>query len=390
VRRIILKCGGFVLYLPHNVRRIMKYIYQNSNWPEFDWDEKSLTVLISEVRNLQGRLIGKMESIGFTLREEAVLETLTNDVVKSSQIEGENLDSKQVRSSISRRLGMDISGLVSSDRHVDGVVEMMLDATQKYKEPLTKERLFNWHAALFPTGRSGMLKITVANWRKDETGPMQVVSGPMGKEKVHYQAPPASDLENEMQIFLNWFNNEYSLEPVIKSALAHFWFVTLHPFDDGNGRIARAIADMQLARTDKSNKRFYSMSTQIEQEKNTYYNILERTQKGTMDVTNYLNWYLECLTGALKATDVTLVRVLTKAKFWEKHAEIIFNQRQKKMISILLDEFYGKLNTSKWAKINKCSQDTALRDIQDLMQKQILVKEPGGGRSTSYRLNLSI
>ena len=364
------------------------YIYQNDNWPDFDWNDKSLMFPLGEVRNLQGKLIGKMEALGFSLREEAVLETLTIDVVKSSQIEGEYLDADQVRSSIARRLSMDISGLIPSDRYVEGVVEMMLDATQKYNEPLTKERIFNWHAALFPTGRSGITKITVADWRKDETGPMQVVSGPMGNEKVHYQAPPASVLENEMHIFLNWFNKEHSIEPVIKSALAHFWFVTIHPFDDGNGRIARAIADMQLARADKTNQRFYSMSAQIEHQKNTYYELLEKTQKGPIDITNYLHWFLDCLIGALKATDVTLAKVLTKAKFWEKYNETIINKRQNLMINKLLDDFFGKLNTSKWAKMTKCSQDTALRDIQDLIQKNILRKEPGRGRSTTYTLNL--
>lgn len=331
-----------------------------------------------------------MEAIGFSLREEAMLETLTIDIVKSNEIEGEFLDSDQVRSSIARRLGMDISGLIPSDRNVEGVVEMMLDATQKYDQPLTKERLCNWHAAMFPTGRSGMSRITVADWRKDEKGPMQVVSGPMGKEKVHYQAPPAGSVDKEMNRFIKWFNSESSIEPVIKSGLAHLWFITIHPFDDGNGRIARAIADMQLARADKTNQRFYSMSAQIERQEKAYYEILEKTQRGSMDVTNWLLWFFKCLTGALDATDETLAKVLTKAKFWEKHATTIINERQKLMINKLLDNFLGKLNTSKWAKITKCSQDTALRDIQDLIYKEILVKEPGGGRSTSYVLNIVI
>lgn len=346
-----------------------------------------LLIPLSKVRNLQGRLIGKMEAIGFSLREEAVLETLTIDIVKSNEIEGKLLNSDQVRSSIAKRLGMNISGLLSFNRDVEGVVEMMLDATQNYEQLLTKERLCNWHAALFPSGRSGMKKITVADWRKDETGPMQVISGTMGKEKVHYQAPSAAVVEKEISRFINWFNNENNMEPVLKSGLAHLWFITIHPFDDGNGRIARAIADMQLARADMTNQRFYSMSAQIERQKKTYYDILEKTQKGSMDVTGWLQWFFECLIGALNATDDTLAKILTKAKFWEKHITTIINERQRLMINKLLDNFFGKLNTSKWAKITKCSQDTALRDIQNLIDKEILRKEPGGGRSTIYVLN---
>lgn len=365
------------------------YIYQNANWPNFIWDNKSLLIPISKVRNLQGKLIGKMEAIGFSLREEAMLETLTLDVLKSNEIEGDILNPNQVRSSIARRLGMNISGLIPSDRYVDGVVEMMLDATQKYKQSLAKERLYNWHAALFPTGRTGIHKITVANWRKDENGSMQVVSGPIGKEKVHYQAPPAKLVDNEISSFLEWFNSETAIEPVIKSGLAHLWFVTIHPFDDGNGRIARAIADMQLARADMTNQRFYSMSAHIERQKKKYYDILEKTQKGSMNITGWLQWYCGCLNRALETTDETLINVLNKAKFWEKHSATIINERQKLMINKLLDNFFGKLNTSKWAKITKCSQDTALRDIQDLIEKGILIKESGGGRSTSYKLNIA-
>jgi len=364
------------------------YIYQSSDWPKFHWNIKALLIPLVKVRNLQGKLIGKMEAIGFSLREEAMLETMTVDVIKSSEIEGEILDTKQVRSSIARKLGMDISGLVPSNRNINGVVEMILDATQYYNEPLTKERICNWHAALFPSGRSGMHEITLADWRKDEKGPMQVVSGPLGKEKVHFQAPPAKNIDNEMTDFLDWFNNDNDIEPVIKSGIAHFWFVTIHPFDDGNGRIARAIADMQLARTDKTNQRFYSMSAQIERQKKEYYQILEKTQKGSLDITNWLDWYLKCLIGALESTEEILAKVLTKAKFWEKHASTIINNRQKVMIIKLLDDFFGKLITTKWAKITRCSQDTALRDIQDLIDKEILIKEPGGGRSTSYKLNL--
>lgn len=365
------------------------YIHQNPDWPKFEWDYKSLFNPLSKVRNMQGKLIGRMEATGLSLRDEAMLATLTIDVVKSSKIEGENLDQDQVRSSIARRLGMDISGLVPSDRNVDGVVEMMLDATQNYDRPLTKERLCDWHAALFPAGRIGMYKITVADWRKDETGPMQVVSGPMGRQKNHFEAPAAEKLENEMSYFIDWFNNENHVEPVLKSGLAHLWFITIHPFDDGNGRIARAISDMQLARADKTNQRFYSMSAQIERQKKAYYEILEKTQKGSMNVTGWLQWFFECLIGALEATGDTLAKVLTKAKFWEKHAETIINKRQKLMVNKLLDDFHGKLTTSKWAKITKCSQDTALRDIQDLIDKEVLLREPGGGRSTSYVINIT-
>jgi len=363
------------------------YIYNNADWPNFTWDDKSLLKLLSEARNLQGKLIGKMEAIGFSLRKEATLETLVMDIVKSSEIEGELLNSDQVRSSVAKRLGMNISGLGPIDRHVDGVVEMMMDATQKYEQPLIKARLCDWHAALFPTGRSGMNVITVADWRKDEKGPMQVVSGPIGNEKIHFQALSAHLLSYEMNRFMEWFNGENSLESVLKSGLAHLWFVTIHPFDDGNGRIARAIADMQLARSDKINQRFYSMSAYIENQKKAYYNILEITQKRSMNVTDWLTWYFECLIGALKLTDVTLEKIFAKARFWKKHATKIMNERQKLIINKLLDNFSGELTSSKWAKITKCSQDTALRDIQDLIGKKILLKEPEGGRSTSYVLN---
>jgi Fic family protein len=363
------------------------YIHQKNTWPHFTWKNKSLLVTLGKVRNMQGKLTGKMESLGFALRNEAILETLTLDVLKSTEIEGEILNPEQVRSSIARHLGMNISGLVASDRNVDGMVEMMLNATQQYKKRLTSERLFDWHSALFPTGRSGMSKITVGNWRNNSAGPMQVVSGAMGKEKVHFQAPDASNLENEMKAFLNWFNNEDNLDPVIKAGLAHLWFVTIHPFDDGNGRIARALTDMLLARSDGSSQRFYSMSAQIRLERKNYYEILENTQKGNLDVTDWLQWFLSCLMNALNITDKTLAKVLYKSQFWKKHATTILNERQKRLLNKLLDGFDGKLTSSKWAKIAKCSADTALRDIQDLITKEILRKEPAGGRSTNYELN---
>lgn len=364
----------------------MKYIYQHKEWPEFIWDSNKIALLLAAVSNRQGKLLGRMEGLGFGLRSEAVLETLTLDVLKSNEIEGELLNPEQVRSSIARRLGMDIAGLVPSDRNVEGVVEMMLDATQNYTAKLTKTRLFNWHAALFPTGRSGMYKITTGNWRKGDKGPMQVVSGVMGKEKVHFEAPAADLLEKEMAKFITWFNGKEKADPVLKAAIAHLWFVTIHPFDDGNGRIARAIADMQLARADESAQRFYSLSAQIQKERKGYYDVLEKTQKGTTDITDWLEWFLNCLNRALINTEETLAAVLQKARFWEIHLGTTFNERQKLMLNKLLNSFTGKLTSSKWAKIAKCSHDTALRDIQELIEKEILIKEEGGGRSTSYRL----
>lgn len=362
------------------------YIHQNTNWPRFTWDNESLLLTLGKVRNLQGKLFGKMQFLGFELQNEAILETLTLDVIKSTEIEGEILNLDQVRSSIARHLGMDISGLVHSDRNVDGMVEMMFDATQNYQKQLTPERLFGWHSALFPAGRSGMYKIVTGNWRNDSTGPMQVVSGVMGKEKVHFQAPDASILENEMKAFLDWFNNEDKLDHVIKAGIAHLWFITIHPFDDGNGRIARTITDMVLARSDGSSQRFYSMSAQIRSERKEYYEILEKTQAGSLDVTDWLLWFLNCLMKAINATDKILEKVLYKSHFWKNHATTILNERQQIILNKLLDVFEGKLTSSKWAKISKCSADTALRDIQDLIAKGILRKVPAGGRSTNYEL----
>ncbi|MCW3105143.1 MAG: Fic family protein [Bacteroidetes bacterium] len=367
-----------------------KYIYNYKSWPAFTWDHEAITPLLSNIRHKQGRLKGIMEVLGFSLRNETLLETLTLDVLKSTEIEGELLNPAQVRSSIAKRLGMDIAGLVPADRHVEGVVEMMMDATQNYNAPLDKDRLFGWHSALFPTGRSGIHTIIVGNWRDNAKGPMQVVSGAMGKEKVHYEAPGAETLEQEMNVFLEWFNTEHTIDAVLKSAIAHLWFVTVHPFDDGNGRIARAIADMQLARADGDRQRFYSMSAQIRLERNDYYSILERTQQGTLNITDWLEWFLNCLDRSLNVTDDSLRRVLSKTKFWDRHAQTSVNERQRMLINKLFDGFTGKLNSSKWAKIAKCSTDTALRDINDLLQKNILEKEAGGGRSTSYILKEGI
>jgi len=363
------------------------YIYEQNRWPDFIWNSDELISLLSNVRNLQGKLLGRMEALGFELKSEALLTTLTLDVLKSTEIEGEILNADQVRSSIARRLGLNISGLIESDRNVDGVVDMMIDATQRFNDPLSEERLFGWHSLLFPSGRSGMFKITAGSWRKDEKGPMQVVSGAIGKEKVHFQAPAAELLEKEMNRFIEWFNKNTKNDYVIKAGLAHLRFVTLHPFDDGNGRIARALTDMLLARSDMSSQRFYSMSAQIRLQRKEYYDILEKTQKGNLDITNWLKWFLICLTNALNSTDLTLEKVLAKSLFWKKYNEIEINQRQKLMLNKLLEGFEGQLTSKKWAKISGCSTDTALRDIQDLLDKNILEKNPAGGRSTSYKLS---
>lgn len=368
------------------MQRMKAFIYQQENWPTFSWKTDEFVNLLSEVRNLQGRILGRMESLGFELRNEATLKTLTLDVLKTTEIEGEILNHDQVRSSIARKLGMDIAGSVESDRSVDGIVEVMLDATQRFLNPLTADRLFDWHAALFPTGRSSMYKITVADWREDSSGPMQVVSGAMGKEKVHFQAPDSSLLQSEMDSFLEWFNKKGDIDLVLKAAVAHLWFVTIHPFDDGNGRIARAITDMLLAQSDESKQRFYSMSAQIRLERREYYAILEKTQKGNLDITNWIKWFLNCLINALKSTDLVFNRILYKAEFWNKHAKTDLNERQKKLLNRVLDGFEGKLTSSKWAKIAKCSKDTAIRDINDLINKNILQKERAGGRSTNYEL----
>ena len=328
-----------------------------------------------------------MAALGFRLKEEAVLKTLTTDVVKSSEIEGEHLDADQVRSSVARRLGMDIGGLKQADRHVEGVVEMMLDATQRYEHPLTQERLFAWHAALFAAGRSGMHPIRAGAWRDDRAAPMQVVSGPVGRERVHFEAPPAGRLEDEMKGFIGWFNGDRATEPVLKAAQAHFWFVTIHPFDDGNGRIARAIADMALARSESSTERFYSLSAQIREERGDYYRVLEQTQRGTTDITPWMEWFLGCLTRAIEGARTSLSGVIAKARYWEKLRDLSLNERQRLVITRLLEGFDGKLTTSKWAALTKSSQDTALRDIQQLVEWGVLVRNAAGGRSTSYSLS---
>ncbi len=364
----------------------MNYIHLSQAWPDFRWDDQRLSPLLAAVRHRQGRLIGRMEALGFPLREEAILHTLTEDVLTSSEIEGEFLNKDQVRSSIARRLGMDVAGLIPADRNVEGVVQMMVDASQNYAASLTEERLFAWHAALFPTARTGMSVITVGAWRNDAIGPMQVVSGPIGRERVHFEAPAAPRLAQEVKAFLIWFESENAIDPVLKAAIAHLWFVTIHPFDDGNGRIARAIADLALARSEHSAQRFYSMSAQICAERNAYYEMLETTQKGDLDITRWLEWFFNCLDHAFDHAETVLASVMQKARFWETHAKISLNERQRAVLNRLLNGFEGKLTTSRWAKLTKCSQDTALRDIDDLVKQGVLVKDAAGGRSTSYTL----
>ncbi len=361
-------------------------IHEQRDWPRLHWDREAVVDALADVRHRQGRLIGRMEALGFDLQREAVLGTLVEDVVKSSDIEGKKLDAGEVRSSVARRLGMDAGGIGRADRDVEGVVEMMLDATGHYDEPLTAERLFDWQASLFPTGRSGMKRIRVGAWRDSDSDPMQVVSGPAGRERVHFKAPAAGRLDAEMETFLDWFEAPADTDPVLNAALAHLRFVTIHPFDDGNGRIARAVADMALARSEHGSQRFYSMSSQIRAERNAYYDILERTQRGTTDITEWVGWFLACLGRSIDSAATAQAGVLAKARFRERTAGLSLNDRQRLVLNRLLDGFEGKLTTSKWAKLAKCSQDTALRDIAFLVDRGVLVRNPGGGRSTSYGL----
>ena len=363
------------------------YIHQSPDWPQFKWNQQVLGDSLATIRHRQGRLVGRLEALGFSIREEAVLETLTLDVVKSSEIEGEILNAEQVRSSLARKLGIETAATLPTDRHIEGVVKMMLDATQQFAQPLTKRRLFKWHADLFPTGRSGMHRIIAGAWRDDAHGPMEVVSGPLGRERVHYEAPSADRLEAEMIQFVDWANRADSTDLVLRSAIAHLWFVTIHPFDDGNGRIARAISDWLLAQSENSPQRFYSMSAQIRKERDAYYDILEQTQKATLDITPWLEWFLSCLGRAIDATEITLSSVLRKARFWDRAQAAQLNDRQRLVLNMLLDGLEGKLTSSKWAKLTKCSQDTAHRDIQNLIEQGVLVKNYAGGRSTSYSLS---
>lgn len=362
---------------------MVKYIYEYKNWTDFSWQDKAINVAFGEVRLMQGKIIGQMNALGFSAKEEATLTALTLDVVKSSEIEGELLNYEQVRSSIARRLGINTAGLVSSSRHIEGVVEMMLDATQRYTLPLTEKRLFGWQAVLFPTGYSGPYAIAVGRYR---TGEMQVVSGAMGKEKVHYKAVRPEKIKTEMDKFLDWFNNENRLDPVLKAAIAHFWFIIIHPFDDGNGRIGRAITDMLLARSEGSGERFYSMSGQILAERKRYYEILQKVQHSSGDITEWLSWFFDCLKKAMLATENTTQKILRKAEFWKLHEHTPINERQRLILNTLLQDFEGKLKTSKWAKIAKTSTDTALRDIKDLIEKGILKQTDERGRNANYEL----
>jgi Fic family protein len=362
------------------------YIWEKPDWPAFHYDLAALAAPLADVTRAQGLLLGRLADVGFALRDQASLVALTEDVVKTSEIEGERLDPHSVRSSIARRLGVDIGALAPVDRHVEGVVEMVLDATARSAAPLSPDRLFGWHAALFPTGYSGLSRITLGAFRDDTSGPMQVVSGPIGRQRVHFEAPPAERLPGEMAQFIEWANTSAANHPVIKAGLAHLWFVTLHPFDDGNGRVARAIGDLLLARADGSPQRFYSLSAQIQRERREYYEILERTQKGTLDVTAWLAWFLDNLRRAVETAQGTLDAVLLKARFWQRMAGTALNPRQVKLLNRLLDGFDGKLTSSKWAAIAKCSADTALRDINELIELGALRRAPGGGRSTAYEL----
>ncbi|MBK7108425.1 MAG: Fic family protein [Bacteroidetes bacterium] len=360
-----------------------KYIYDYKNWTDFSWQDKAINAIFGEVRHMQGKIIGQMHSLGFSVKEEATLTTLSLDVVKSSEIEGELLNYDQVRSSIARRLGINTAGLVPSSRHIEGVVEMMLDATQRHSLPLTENRLFGWHAALFPTGYSGTNKIEVGQYR---TGNMQVISGAMGKEKIHYEAVKPELVKPEMDKFLDWCHDENRLDPVLKAAIAHFWFIIIHPFDDGNGRIGRAITDMFLARAEGSGERFYSMSSQILTECKRYYEVLQKVQHSSGDITDWLEWFLHCLKNAMLTTEITTEKILRKAEFWKRHEHTRINQRQRLMLNKLFDGFEGKLQTSKWAKISKTSNDTALRDIKDLIEKGVLQQTNEGGRNANYEL----
>ena len=361
------------------------YIHELPEWPNFTWDDKDIINLLSSVRHKQGILLSKINNLGFGLKSEAMLITLTNDVVTSSAIEGETYNPEEVRSSIAQRLGMDVGGLVPTSRDVEGIVEILIDATKNYDAPITAERLFSWHAALFPTGRSGLYKITVGDWRPKETEPMQVVSGPMGRERVHFEAPKAARLAKEMSVFIKWCNKS-DIDCVIKAAIAHLWFVTIHPFEDGNGRIGRAISDLFLTRSDGLPDRFYSLSSQIEAERKNYYKCLEESQKGSLNITPWIQWFLQCLQKSLDHADKELSHVIYKATIIKSLKNNGANDRQKKVIIRMLDSFEGSLTTSKYGKIAKCSQDTALRDIKDLMAMHILVQAEGGGRSTKYQL----
>lgn len=366
----------------------MRYIHELKNWPNFTWDQALISKRLAETRLKQGLLLGRMQSVGFEVQESATLQMLTEDVLKSSAIEGEKLNHDSVRSSVARKLGIDIAAAAPKDRNVDGVVEMMMDATQNYKEAISADRLFAWQSSLFPAGRSGLQKIEIGKWRTDKHGAMQVISGASGREKVHFEAPSADRLKTEMATFLKWFTRNEDLDLVLKAAIAHFWFVTIHPFSDGNGRIARAITDLCLAKSEQSSKRFYSLSSQIQVERESYYDILEQSQKGDLDITDWLIWFFDCFERALDRASKELTGVLQRSSFWSDKKEFALNPRQRKIVTKLLEGFDGKLTSTKYMKLAKCSQDTATRDINDLIDKKILKRDAAGGRSTSYSLVL--
>ena len=363
-----------------------KYIYQQLDWPKFFWNHEDIDASLAAIRHRQGLLLGRMENLGFPQRNAAILETLMSDVLKSSEIEGELLDAAQARSSIARRLGMDIAGLIPSDCRVDGMVDMTLEATQNYVKPLTTKRLFNWHSLLFPRDAIGADRLKIGTWRDDSKGPMRVVSGAIGREYAHFEAPSADSVPAEMTAFMEWVNQTGGIDPVLRTAVAHLWFVTIHPFDDGNGRIARVITDWALARSENTSMRFYSMSAQIRKERKLYYDTLEKTQKGNLEITPWLKWFIACLDRAIEGAEISLFAVFQKDQFWKAYAGISFNVRQGLMLNKILDGFKGKLTSRKWAAIAKCSQDTAQRDIQDLINKGVMHKNNSGGRSTSYSL----
>jgi Fic family protein len=377
---------GATIYDPKTTPPHMPFIHETPGWPQFTWDSEALASRLAAVRHEQGKHLGRMEALGFDLRSEASLEVLTTEVVKSWAIEGEALARDEVRSSIASKLGLDIAGLPPASREIEGIVELMINATTQFQSPLTEERLFSWHGALFPTGRSGLSRITVGAWRSEETGPMQVVSGSLGHEVVHFEAPRANRLDDEMAAFLKWFNDGPAIDPVLKAGIAHLWFVTLHPFEDGNGRIARAIGELALARADKTKNRFYSLSSQVEAERKQYYMELEAAQRGGLDITDWLKWFLGCLDRAIADAQRTLSAVFYKARLWKLVNRSPVNDRQRKVINRLLNNFRGFLTTTKYAKLAHCSQDTASRDMRDLAERGVLSKNPGGGRSTSYSL----
>jgi Fic family protein len=364
----------------------MPYIHEHPNWPEMTWDTKLLSKLCSDVRYKQGKHFGKMCSLGFDLKNQAFLTSLTEEVVKTSSIEGENLNTEEVRSSIAKKLGIKVGGLVDSSREIDGIVELMMDATKNYNQPLNADRLCSWHRCLFQKGKLIPYGVSVGKWRNDEDGPMQVVSGSIGKEVVHYQAPKASQIAKEMKQFFLWYNDQKNEESLIRAAVSHFWFVTIHPFDDGNGRIGRAITEMELSRSDQSEDRFYSMSSQIFKERKSYYDQLKLAQKYRMDITSWIEWFLGCLSRSIDSSENNLMVILEKTKIWEKINDFLINERQKKVINKLLNDFEGNLTSIKYARMTKCSKETAIRDIQDLINKGILIKNSSGGRSTSYRI----